>query len=252
MQNVLILEDEQRNANRLRRMLKEILPSAEIAGPMESIEATIKYLQTAPTIDLILSDIRLSDGLSFEALKEAPSDVPIIFTTAYDEYAVQAFKYNSFDYLLKPIDADELRIAIDKVEQSGRCIDKEPLRQLFDALQQGDCRYRERFLLPYRDGYKTISVKEINHIFTENKIVHLFLNDGTQEVVAISMDELERQLDPVRFFRANRKYIVSMESINYLGNYFGGKLLLRLHAYPKTEIVVSREKAQRLKEWIDR
>lgn len=106
--------------------------------------------------------------------------------------------------------------------------------------------------LPYRDGYKTVSVREINHIFTENKIVRLHLDDGTSESVSVSMDELERQLDPTRFFRANRQYIVCMESIRYLGNYFGGKLVLRLHHYPDAEIIVSKEKAQRLKEWIDR
>lgn len=252
MKHILILEDEQRNANRLVRLLKEIVPEARIDGPLATIEAAAEYLRKAPAPDLILADIRLSDGLSFEALKEAPPAVPIVFTTAYDEYAVQAFKYNSFDYLLKPIDADELAAAIDKVGRGGRNTSDEPLRRLFEALQQGGCRYRERFLLPYRDGYKTVSVREINHISTENKIVRLHLNDGTSESVSVSMDELERQLDPARFFRANRQYIVCMENIRYLGNYFGGKLVLRLHRYPDAEIIVSKEKAQRLKEWIDR
>lgn len=197
MKHILILEDEQRNANRLVRLLKEIVPEARIDGPLVTIEAAAEFLRKAPASDLILADIRLSDGLSFEALKEAPPAVPIIFTTAYDEYAVQAFKYNSFDYLLKPIDADELAAAIEKVGRSGRNTSDEPLRQLFEALQQGGCRYRERFLLPYRDGYKTVSVREINHIFTENKIVRLHLDDGTSESVSVSMDELERQLDPL-------------------------------------------------------
>lgn len=161
MKHILILEDEQRNANRLVRLLKEIVPEARIDGPLVTIEAAAEFLRKAPASDLILADIRLSDGLSFEALKEAPPAVPIIFTTAYDEYAVQAFKYNSFDYLLKPIDADELAAAIEKVGRSGRNTSDEPLRQLFEALQQGGCRYRERFLLPYRDGYKTVSVREI-------------------------------------------------------------------------------------------
>lgn len=252
MKHILILEDEQRNANRLIRLLGEIVPEARIDGPLTSIEAAAEYLHKAPAIDLILADIRLSDGLSFEALKEAPSTVPIVFTTAYDEYAVQAFKYNSFDYLLKPIDADELAAALEKIGRRGNNTSDEHLRQLFEVLQQGSFRYRERFLLPYRDGYKTVSVREINHISTENKIVRLHLNDGTSEAVSMSMDELERQLDPARFFRANRQYIVCMESIRYLGNYFGGKLVLNLLRYPDTEIIVSKEKAQRLKEWIDR
>ncbi len=130
MKHILILEDEQRNANRLVRLLKEIVPEARIDGPLVTIEAAAEFLRKAPASDLILADIRLSDGLSFEALKEAPPAVPIIFTTAYDEYAVQAFKYNSFDYLLKPIDADELAAAIEKVGRSGRNTSDEPLRQL--------------------------------------------------------------------------------------------------------------------------
>lgn len=253
MKQILILEDEQRNANRLIRLLKERLPEARVTGPLASIESAVQYLQTAPPVDLIFSDIRLSDGLSFEALKAAPPTVPIIFTTAYDEYAVQAFKYNSFDYLLKPIDPDELDAAIDKVIHNvRRPVSDEPLQQLFEALLQGDRHYRERFLLPFRDGYKTLSVTAINHIATENKIVRLYLNDGSSETVSISMDELERQLDPARFFRANRQYIICIDAIQHLGNYFGGKLILRMHAYPATEIIVSKEKAQRFKAWLDR
>lgn len=200
----------------------------------------------------ILADIRLTDGLSFEALKYAPATIPIIFTTAYDEYAVQAFKFNSFDYLLKPLDSDELEAAIDKAAKAGKNYTDENLQQLFDALQKNKFRYRERFLLPYRDGYKTVRVSDINHIETENKIVYLRLNNGTSEVVNVSMDELEHQLNPDYFFRANRQYIINVEHVLFLGNYFGGKLIVRLKGYPKTEIQVSKEKAQRLKEWIDR
>jgi DNA-binding LytR/AlgR family response regulator len=250
--NILILEDEERNANRLIRLLKTIDPLFIIAGPLTSIEATMAYLQTGIIPDLIFADIRLSDGLSFEALKEAPASVPIVFTTAYDEYAVQAFKYNSFDYLLKPIDASELESAIKKVNLNGKQYVEENLKQLFDALQRNNYKYRERFLLPYNDGYKTVSVKDINHIFTENKIVRIMLNNGTSEIITISMDDLEKQLDPARFFRANRQFIVNLESIKFLGNYFGGKLILRLSGYPQIEIVISKDKAPLIKSWIDR
>lgn len=203
-------------------------------------------------LPIILADIRLTDGLSFEALKYAPATVSIIFTTAYDEYAVQAFKFNSFDYLLKPLDADELEAAIDKATKAGKNYADENLRQLFDSLQKNQFRYRERFLLPYRDGYKTVRVSDINHIETENKTVYLRLNNGTSEVVNMSMDELEQQLNPDCFFRANRQYIINIEYVLFLSNYFGGKLIVRLKGYPNTKITVSKEKAQRLKEWIDR
>lgn len=249
---ILILEDEPRSAKRLIRMLKDIDPTFETEGPLGSIKETEAFFHSGKSSDLILADIRLSDGLSFEALKHAPSSVPILFTTAYDEYAVQAFKFNSFDYLLKPLDADELEAAIDKATKAGRNYTDENLRQLFEALQRNKFRYRERFLLPYRDGYKTVRVSDINHIETENKTVYLRLNNGTSEAVNVSMDELEQQLNPDCFFRANRQYIINIEHVLFLGTYFGGKLIVRLKGYPDTKITVSKEKAQRLKEWIDR
>lgn len=248
---ILILEDEPRSAKRLIRMLKDIDPTFAPEGPLGSIKEAEAFFRSGKSPDLILADIRLSDGLSFEALKHAPSSVPILFTTAYDEYAVRAFKFNSFDYLLKPLDADELEAAIGKATGAGRNYTDESLRPLFDALQKHQCRYRERFLLPYRDGYKTVRAADINHIETENKTVYLRLNDGTSESVNLSMDELEQQLDPNRFFRANRQYIVNIEHLLFIGNYFGGKLVIRLKGYPQAEIIVSKEKAQRLKEWID-
>lgn len=249
---ILILEDEPRSAKRLIRMLKDIDPMFVPEGSLGSIKETEAFFRSGKSSDLILADIRLSDGLSFEALKHAPSSVPILFTTAYDEYAVQAFKFNSFDYLLKPLDADELEAAIAKATKAGRNYTDENLRQLFDSLQKNQCRYRERFLLPYRDGYKTVRVSDINHIETENKTVYLRLNNGTSEAVNVSMDELEQQLNPDCFFRAKRQYIINIEHVLFLGTYFGGKLIVRLKGYPDTKITVSKEKAQRLKEWIDR
>ena len=156
---ILILEDEQRNAMRLIRLLNDIDATFVIEGPFTSIKEAVEFFQSRKTTDLILADIRLTDGLSFEALKYAPATVPIIFTTAYDEYAVQAFKFNSFDYLLKPLDADELEAAINKAIKAGKNYTEENFRQLFDALQKNQFRYRERFLLPYRDGYKTVRVR---------------------------------------------------------------------------------------------
>ncbi|MCS2708567.1 response regulator transcription factor [Bacteroides fragilis] len=205
---ILILEDEQRNAMRLIRLLNDIDTTFIIEGPLTNIKEAVDFFQSGKTTDLILADIRLTDGLSFEALKKA--------TKAGKNYA------------------------------------DENLRQLFDSLQKNQFRYRERFLLPYRDGYKTVRVSDINHIETENKTVYLRLNNGTSEVVNMSMDELEQQLNPDCFFRANRQYIINIEYVLFLSNYFGGKLIVRLKGYPNTKITVSKEKAQRLKEWIDK
>lgn len=151
---ILILEDEQRNAMRLIRLLNDIDTTFIIEGPLTNIKEAVDFFQSGKTTDLILADIRLTDGLSFEALKYAPATVPIIFTTAYDEYAVQAFKFNSFDYLLKPLDADELEAAIDKATKAGKNYADENLRQLFDSLQKNQFRYRERFLLPFVTGIR--------------------------------------------------------------------------------------------------
>lgn len=137
---ILILEDEQRNAMRLIRLLNDIDTTFIIEGPLTNIKEAVDFFQSGKTTDLILADIRLTDGLSFEALKYAPATVPIIFTTAYDEYAVQAFKFNSFDYLLKPLDADELEAAIDKATKAGKNYADENLRQLFDSLQKNQFR----------------------------------------------------------------------------------------------------------------
>lgn len=255
---ILILEDEQRNAARLKRLLADIDGTFTIEGPLTSIKDTISFFQSeGNSTDLILADIRLADGLSFEALKHAPAHVPIIFTTAYDEYAVRAFKFNSFDYILKPLDIDELRTAIDKATRASKAnmshaAAGDDLRHLIESLQKNQFRYRERFLLPYRDGYKTVRVTDINHIVTENKTVYLRLNNGTSEAISMSMDELEQQLNPDIFFRASRQYIINVEHVLFLGNFFGGKLIVRMKGHPDAQITVSKEKAQKLKEWIDR
>lgn len=202
--------------------------------------------------DIILADIRLSDGLSFEAFNREPPSVPVIFTTAYDEYAIKAFKYNAIDYLLKPVDADELEAAIRRARQMvARPVEGDP-GQLFKQLGQGGYRYSERFLLPWRDGYRQVLVRDVNHVFSENKVSRLRLNDGTQHPVALSMDALEAQLDPERFFRANRHYIIRADSVAYIGNYFNSKLVLHLVGWPDDRVVVSREKAPAFKARMDR
>ena len=152
--HILIIEDEKRNFNRLKRLLEEIDGTFRIDGPLASIVEAVEWLQAHPAPELIFADIRLSDGLSFDVLRRTAVPSPVIFTTAYDEYAIQAFKYNSFDYLLKPVKADELAAAMEKVRRaSSPQTNGEEVRQLLEYMRQSNYRYRERFLLPYRDGY---------------------------------------------------------------------------------------------------
>ena len=251
--NVLILEDEQRNFNRLRRQLEEIDTTFHVEGPLANIQESVEWLRTHPTPDLILADIRLSDGPSFDVLRQTAIPSPIIFTTAYDEYAIQAFKYNSFDYLLKPINSEELAEAINKVRRRTLSdTHGEDMRRLVEYMYRNNYRYHERFLLPYRDGYISVQVKNISHIALKERTTLIFLNDGASMNISYSLDELESQLNPNIFFRANRQYLLHIDSIRNVSNYFNSRLKIHMKKYPDTEIIVSRERASALKEWLDK
>lgn len=246
----LIIEDEQNNADRLVRLVKDIRPDAEIMAVLASnaeVENFFKQAENAP--DVILSDIRLGDGLSFVGLKSAPQSVPVIFTTAYDQYALQAFRYNGLDYLLKPVDAEELRHALDKVVVERSSTTTEDIRQLLASV--GSIRYRERFLIAFRDTFHVVPVSEMNHVGISDGIVCLYTIGGKSHSLYMTLDELEKQLDPERFMRVNRQYIVSAAAVEKLSSYFLGKMRVHLKGYPDTEVIVSREKVSAVKRWLD-
>ena len=248
----LIIEDERTSADRLYRQIKRIDSGAAVYGPLTSVEETVEWFRTNNHADIILADVRLDDGLVFEALRHAPSTASVIFTTAYDEYAMKAFKYNSIDYLLKPIDIDELTDALIKAKKNIQAQDNVSVEAMMTLLNRSNGRYRERFLVACNDGFRVVDVNDIGHIYTESREVRLFLKNGTVETVNINMEELERQLDPDRFFRANRQYIVSIDNIEKLANQLGGKYKLILRHHPQTSIPISKEKAPLIKAWIDR
>lgn len=250
--NILIIEDEKRNAKLLERLLLEIDSTYIINGPLVSVEETVEYLNSHNQPDLILADIRLTDGLSFEAIRQSGTNAPIIFTTAYDEYAIKAFKFNSFDYLLKPIDIDELRAAIKKVMKTGINTENNNIQQLIAQMQDNNYNYRERFLIPWRDGYRCVMVNDINHIVLKNRIVAIQLNNNTSLNIPYTMDELEKQLNPKTFFRANRQYLININHILSISNYFNNRLIIRLKGYDNEEIIISRDKVAEFKAWLDK
>lgn len=250
--NILIIEDEKRNAKLLERLLLEIDSTYIINGPLVSVEETVEYLNSHNQPDLILADIRLTDGLSFEAIRQSGTNAPIIFTTAYDEYAIKAFKFNSFDYLLKPIDIDELRAAIKKVMKTGINTENNNIQQLIAQMQDNNYNYRERFLIPWRDGYRCVMVNDINHIVLKNRIVAIQLNNNTSLNIPYTMDELEKQLNPKMFFRANRQYLININHILSISNYFNNRLIIRLKGYDNEEIIISRDKVAEFKAWLDK
>jgi len=252
IQKVLIVEDEKPNADRLKRLLLELRPHLEILSVEDSVASTVQWLKTHDAPDMIMMDIRLSDGLSFEIFNRVEVDSPVLFTTAYDEYAVRAFKYNSVDYLLKPIEKKELERAIYEYEKQS--VEMSSMSSVIEGvvnfLQPKE--YRKRFLLPYRDGYKTLLTQDILYFQTEMGCTKAQVRNTMAEGVPHTLEELEQQLDPNDFFRVNRQFIVHVDAIQNIFNHFNGKLKLQLKQHPEEiEILVSREKASLLKAWLD-
>lgn len=254
---VLIIEDEFRNYNRLRKMLQAYDPAMTIEGPLESVEETRQWLsvhqgENAP--ELVLADIRLSDGISFDALDGLDASSSLVFTTAYDEYALKAFQYNGLAYLMKPIEEEELRQAIDRIKQLRGTEESVDLKHLLAKMRADNYQYRERFLVPYKDGFEVVNVENIAFICTEFKDTRIYLMGEKRKFYSLSMslDEIERQLNPHRFFRVNRQFIINVSAVEGLKTYFGGKLRVRIFGYEEEEVMCSRDKASQLKEWLNR
>lgn len=255
---VLIIEDKFRNYNRLRKMLQAYDPAMTIEGPLESVEETRQWLaahkgENAP--DLVLAYIRLSDGISFDALDGLDASSSLVFTTAYDEYALQAFQYNGLAYLMKPIEEEELRQTIDRIKQlRGKEESAMNLKNLLAQMRADNYQYRERFLVPYKDGFEVVNVDKIAFICTEFKDMRIYLMGEKRKFYSLSMslDEIERQLNPHRFFRVNRQFVINVSAVEGLKTYFGGKLRVRLLGYEEEEVMCSRDKASQLKEWLNR
>lgn len=247
---VLIIEDEKANSDRLARLLSKIRPSYTVLDAIPSIKKSVAWFELNAVPDLVFMDIRLSDGISFEIFNRTDLACPVIFTTAYDEYAVQAFKYNSIDYLLKPIELTDLEMALAKYERSALpSFQQDPLlKNLVDYMDQKI--YRKRFLIPYRDEFRRISTDDIAYFFSQDGVSSACLFNGESYVITQPLDSLEQQLDPAQFFRANRQYIVSMNAVDKVHNYFNAKLKLEIRNC-QDGVIVSRVKAPLLREWLD-
>ena len=236
---VLIIEDEERGFSRLKRLLQNIDNSLEIQGPLTTMKAVIDYLQNPHDEDIIFADIRLGDGNVFDAFLEIAPTSPIIFTTAYNEYALEAFKSNGIAYLQKPILPEELEKALAKVKTMGnKDIDCSALMEKM-GIATGK-KWRDHFLVHIFDGFKLIKTADISYFFSENGVVRAYLSDGNSVNVSQSLNDLEQQLNPDLFFRVNRQYMVNIDSIDKLTNFFKYKMTIRLHGFPDLQIVVSK------------
>jgi len=245
--NILIIEDEKPNADRLIRLLRAEIPQVNILAVLDSISDSVKWFQNNPCPNVVMMDVRLTDGLSFGIFEKVKINCPVIFTTAYDEYALQAFKHNGIDYLLKPIEPEELAKSLNKLSWVGGVYDDRSIERLLTELRPKN--YKNKFLLPFKDGFRVVQVSEIIYIGIEHRITTAYLLNGTEAVLPNTLEEIEEQLDPRLFFRANRQYIIHIDAMKQLLNYFNGKLKVILKG-TDVEIIVSRDKAAALKVWI--
>ena len=241
---------------RLKRLLLNIDGTFDVCGPITTVTETVEALGKitgGDAYDIIFADIRLDDGDVFDAFLQTPPQVPVIFTTAYNEYALEAFRSNGIAYLQKPIVPQELSEAVDKARKlTADAAVPQDFSALFHSLGLKKQDYREHFLVQNHDGYTILNVQDISHVSTENGVTRAFLHNGRSMVLNYSLNDVEKQLDPSCFFRANRQYIISINAIDRLHFHFNNKLSVRLKAYPDESIIVSKEKSAQLKEWIDR
>ena len=251
MKKVLIIEDDNFSARRLKRLIMDIDDTVDVHGPLKSIMEVTEELTFHNNYDLIFSDIRLADGDVFEAFSMVMPQSFVIFTTAYDEYAMEAIKNNGLDYLLKPIDADELRAAIEKLRLNRETQQPTVANRLNSAFNDTH-RYHERFLIPKGDELCIIYADNISYISMKDNRIIALTDDGTSYPFLMTMNELEQALDPTKFFRINRQYIANIKSINKISLFFSSKLKVKLKGCDDDNIVISKEKAALFKKWLEK
>jgi len=250
--NILIVENEKPAVERIIRLLGKIDKTIIVSGVLETVVDTINWFQTNPKPDLILMDIQLDDGLCFEIFENLNIELPVIFTTAYDEYTLKAFKVNSVDYLLKPIDEKLLKAALEKFNKLYTY--KDPFKRDFkQMLYEFRNQYKSRFLIKIGEKYRSVPIREVSHFHIRERNVFLSDYSGKDYGVDNSLEELQGILDPRKFFRINRECIVNIDAITLMHSYSSSRLQLILKDREKSDIfVVSREKVSDFKKWIDK
>lgn len=255
--NILIVEDEDLAVKKLKKTLFSIDETANVVGEADSIKTTVSWLENNPSPDLILMDIELADGQSFEIFNHVSVKSPVIFITSYDEYALKAFKVNSVDYLLKPVQKEDLQSALEKYKQMKKVYaEKETSSMSIDALvkelqqklQTKD--YRKRFLVKHGQKLVSVEVDEIAYFFSDGRLNFFKTFDNRKFVVDYTMDELNEMLDPDQYFRISRSFFISVNSVAQIHDYFGNRLMLQLKPESDKEAIVSREKVSDFKNWL--
>jgi two-component system, LytTR family, response regulator LytT len=255
--NILIVEDEDLAIKKLKKTLSSIDETANIVGEADSIKDTVAWLENNPSPDLILMDIELADGQSFEIFNHTQVKSPVIFITSYDEFALKAFKVNSIDYLLKPVQKEDLQAALEKFKQLKTIYHAEEktsvsIEDLVKELQQKiqTKEYRKRFLVKLGQKLVSIEVEDIAYFFSDGRLNFFKTFDNRKFVVDYTMDELNDMLNPDNFFRISRSFFIAVNSVSQIHDYFGNRLMLDLKPDSDKEAIVSREKVSEFKTWL--
>ena len=247
----VIVEDEEFAAKRLSQLVNELAPEIEILANLSSVESGSKWFSNNGMPDLIFLDIQLNDGYGFDILDGIEEHPPVIFTTAYNEFAIRGFKYNGLDYLLKPIVKDDLRKALEKFNKNitrnsnPGTENLEQLKQLFHK------EYKHRFMVKVGNMFKSFNVEDIAYFKSNEGLIYLYTHTSQSYPIEYTIDQLENILNPVHFFRINRKFMVSVKSVTEIHSYFNSRLLLKLLPKEEEQVIVSRERTTNFKRWLD-
>lgn len=243
----VIVEDEKLTANRLESLIGELMPELVVTKKLHSVEEALHYFQSEPHPDVVFMDIELGDGTAFDILDKIQSKAQIVFTTAYNDYAVKAFKYNSLDYILKPIEKAELAEALERVKPEEHLDWSSVLGKVQDLIQP---QFKQRFLVKTGDKIAPVNVDDVAYFYSEEGYTFLRMAKN-RHIIDYALDDLEDILDPTQFFRVNRKFLIRVNSVTQFSSYFNGRLVLQLSPTTEEQIVVPRDRVKAFKEWID-
>lgn len=250
---IVMVEDEQPASRQLKRLLAEVLPFAEIISIFDSVEESVSYFKGDVDVDLIFLDIHLADGLSFDIFDQVNLPAPVIFTTAYDQYAIKAFKVHSIDYLLKPVEKEDLKQAIEKFFQlrNSTTSSNVDYGKLVQAMREAGNPFKKRFLVKPGGRLAFVNTEDVSYFFSEEGFTFLVVNDGERFVIESTLEEIETQLNPNEFFRINRQMIISLQSIDRIDPHFNHRYNIALTPSFGSEVLVSRQRATDFKKWLD-
>lgn len=251
---VLIIEDEYHAARRLNKLLSELRPDIKVLDTIDSVEDAVNWFKQHEAPELAFMDIQLADGLSFDIFNQVDLKVPVVFTTAYDQYTLKAFKVNSIDYLLKPIEEEELEKALEKYDEyytNQQDFDHSSLQRVINSLQSKKT-YKQRFLIKQGQSFLYLPVDQIAYLYSKDSISFLIDTKGKRHIITPTIELLKSQLDPADFFQINRGQMIHIQAIDKVDSWFNHRVKIKLTPTTKEEFIVSRNRVKEFKAWLDR